>query len=107
MATEKILMASVEKGESRQEMHEVVKVHSVAAGRVVKEEGLANDLLQRLADDGALPFSLAELTELIGDGSEFCGRAEAQTEEFLDEVVGPRVEAYNDLLGGLDSSLTV
>ena len=107
MATEKILMASVERGKSRQEMHEVVKVHSLAAGRVVKEEGLANDLLQRLADDEALPFSLAELTELIGDGSEFCGRAEAQTEEFLDEVVGPRIAVYKDLLGGLDSSLTV
>ena len=100
-------MASVERGESRQEMHEVVKVHSIAAGRVVKEEGLPNDLLQRLADDGSLPFSLAELIELVGDGSDFCGRAEAQTEEFLDEVVAPRVLVYKDLLGGLDSSLAV
>ncbi|MDX2494731.1 MAG: hypothetical protein QNK27_07195 [Desulfuromusa sp.] len=58
-------MASVERGKSRQEMHEVVKVHSVAAGRVVKEEGLPNDLLQRLADDGAIPFSFDELVDLV------------------------------------------
>jgi adenylosuccinate lyase len=107
MATEKILMASVERGKSRQEMHEVVKVHSVAAGRVVKEEGLANDLLKRLADDDAIPFSQEELTELVGDGSEFTGRASAQTDEYLDEVVVPRLDDYKELLGGIDSSLSV
>jgi len=107
MATEKILMASVEKGKSRQEMHEVVKIHSVAAGRVVKEEGLENDLLERLANDDAIPFSYEELLELVGDGSEFTGRAEAQTEEYLDEVVLPRLSSYKDLLGNIDSSLGV
>jgi adenylosuccinate lyase len=107
MATEKILMASVERGKSRQEMHEVVKVHSVAAGRVVKEEGLDNDLLKRLADDEAIPFSQEELTELVGDGSEFTGRAGAQTDEYLDEVVLPCLDNYKELLGGIDSSLSV
>jgi adenylosuccinate lyase len=107
MATEKILMASVERGKSRQEMHEVVKVHSVAAGRVVKEEGLENDLLNRLADDDAIPFSLDELIELVGDGSQFTGRASAQTDEFLDEVVMPRLEKNKDMLGSIDSSLSV
>jgi len=107
MATEKILMASVERGKSRQEMHEVVKVHSVAAGRVVKEEGLENDLLIRLADDDAIPFSLDELLELVGDGGEFTGRASAQTDEFLDEVVMPRLEINKELLGDVDSSLSV
>ena len=50
MATEKILMSAVEKGESRQEMHESIKAHSLAAGKAVKVDGVANDLLQRLAD---------------------------------------------------------
>ncbi|MEN8134528.1 MAG: adenylosuccinate lyase [Thermodesulfobacteriota bacterium] len=107
MATEKILMASVERGKSRQEMHEVVKVHSVAAGRVVKEEGLDNDLLKRLADDVAIPFSHEELAGLVGDGSEFTGRASAQTDEYLDEVVVPCLDRHKDLLGGIDSSLSV
>lgn len=107
MATEKILMASVAKGKSRQEMHEVVKVHSVAAGKVVKEEGGENDLLARLGADDRLPFTRAELEALVGDGREFAGRAEAQTEEFLAEVVEPRLAGYQSLLTELDSDLAV
>jgi len=107
ISTEKILMACVEKGKSRQEMHEVVKVHSVAAGKVVKEEGMENDLLTRLANDPAVPFTVQELKELVGDGSDFVGRAPQQTDEFLDEVVLPRLAKYKDILGGVDSSLSV
>jgi adenylosuccinate lyase len=94
MATEKILMSCVERGKSRQEMHEVIKVHSVAAGLVVKEEGLDNDLLSRLANDGAVPFSLDELLALIGDSGQFAGRAAAQTEEYIRDMVEPRIAAY-------------
>jgi adenylosuccinate lyase len=107
MATEKILMASVERGKSRQEMHEVVKVHSLAAGRLVKEEGRENDLLDRLAADSAIPFDRIELEGLAGDASAFTGRAEQQTEEFLQEVVDPRLAGYSGLLGAMDSSLAV
>jgi adenylosuccinate lyase len=107
MATEKILMAAVERGKSRQEMHEVVMVHSVAAGLAVKEEGRENDLLDRLAADPAMPFDQAELEELVGDAVVFAGRAEAQTEEFLQEVVEPRLAHYRDLLGGVDAALSV
>ena len=107
MATEKILMAAVEQGKSRQDMHEVIKVHSVAAGLVVKEEGGDNDLLDRLAQDPAIPFDKKELLAMIGDGSEFTGRAEAQVEEYLAEVVEPRLAGYRDLIGEIDSSLSV
>ncbi len=107
MATEKILMECVEKGKSRQEMHEVVKVHSLEAGRVVKQEGGDNDLLSRLGQDERIPFDQAELDAMIGNGSEFVGRAPEQTEEFLTEVVEPRLSAYQDLLGEMDSTLSV
>jgi adenylosuccinate lyase len=107
MATEKILMACVERGRSRQEMHEAIKVHSVAAGKVVKEEGRDNDLLDRLGKDPAVPFSASELQELVGDTGQFVGRAPEQTEEFLDEVVMPRLAGYQALLGEMDSSLSV
>ena len=107
MSTEKILMAAVEKGKSRQDMHEVVKVHSVAAGLVVKEQGGNNDLLERLADDERIPFSMAELEELVGNPKEFTGRAEQQTDEFLDEVVAPLLARYQDLVGKADATVTV
>ena len=107
MATEKILMACVEKGESRQEMHEVVKVHSVEAGRKVKLEGGENDLLARLGKDDKIPFTLPELQAMIADFTQFSGRAAQQTEEYLEEVVLPRLQTYRHLLGVVDTSLAV
>lgn len=107
MATEKILMACVAHGKSRQEMHEVMKIHAVAAGKVIKDEGRENDLLKRLGEDKNIPFTTAELEGLVGDGKEFTGRAAQQTEEYLQEIVEPRLEHYKDLLGGVDASLTV
>ncbi|WP_136806410.1 adenylosuccinate lyase [Desulfosediminicola flagellatus] len=107
MSTEKILMEAVERGESRQEMHEVVKEHSMAAGKVVKEEGKENDLLMRLAGDDRIPFSIKELQEIIGDYQQFTGRAAEQTHEFLVEVVNPILQANIDSIGDFDSSLSV
>ncbi|BCO09083.1 adenylosuccinate lyase [Desulfolithobacter dissulfuricans] len=107
MATEKILMACVERGKSRQEMHEVIREHSVAAGLAVKEEGRDNDLLDRLAADERIPFDREELSGLLGNYQEFTGRATEQTEEYLDEVVQPVLEKYREMIGQVDSSLKV
>ena len=75
--------------------------------RMVKEEGLDNDLLARLAVDTGVPFTQAELEELIGDYKEFTGRAAKQTEEFLEEVVQPRLQAFQELIGDVDATLSV
>ncbi len=107
MATEKILMDAVGKGKSRQEMHEVVKEHSLAAGRRVKEEGKENDLLERLAEDDRIPFSTAELKAMVSDYSKFTGRAKEQTEEFLREVVSPLLAANSQNMMEVDSTLAV
>jgi len=107
MATEKILMEAVEKGESRQEMHEVIKEHSFAAGKVVKEDGGENDLLLRLAGDERVPFSLAEIENIVGDFSQFTGRAKEQTEEFLADVVAPLLDKNASSMGHIDAALSV
>jgi adenylosuccinate lyase len=107
MATEKILMAGVEKGNSRQELHEVIKIHSLAAGKVVKEEGKDNDLLQRLAKDSKIPFTAEELEDIIGNFQQFTGRAEKQTEEYLTAFVQPRLKSFTDILGKVDAELSV
>ncbi len=107
MATEKILMACVERGKSRQEMHEVIREHSVAAGFDVKNKGVANNLLERLAADDRVPFSAGDLEAMIGDYQQFTGRASMQTVEFLDEEVAPVLDKYKDLLGDVDSTLSV
>lgn len=100
-------MAGVEKGKSRQELHEVIKMHSLASGKVVKEEGKENDLLQRLANDTEIPFTADELEVIIGNFQQFTGRAEQQTEEYLTDFVQPRLKPYKDILGKVDAELSV
>ena len=107
MATEKILMEAVEKGKSRQEMHEVVKEHSVISGTRVKNDGLHNDLFSRLAADDRIPFSLAELESMTDDLSQYTGRASEQTSEFLNEIVWPLLKNQQETFTVFDASLNV
>ena len=51
MATENIMMDAVKAGGDRQELHVLIRQLSMAAGRVVKEEGKPNDLIDRIAQD--------------------------------------------------------
>jgi hypothetical protein len=44
---------------------------------------------------------------MIGTGHEFTGRASEQTEEYLVEIVEPRLAGYHDLLGAVESELKV
>ena len=106
MATENIMMDAVKRGGNRQELHEKIRVHSMAAGRVVKEEGGENDLLSRIAADPAFGITLPELEALM-DGKNFVGCAPQQTEAFLDDVVAPVLEQYQDLLEAEGESVRV
>ena len=60
MATENIMMDAVKAGGDRQELHEKIRVHSMAAGKVVKEEGKANDLLERIAADPTFGMNMEQ-----------------------------------------------
>ena len=82
MATENILMDAVKAGGDRQELHERIRTHSMAAGKRVKEEGLENDLLDRIAADPAFNMTKEQLLSLMKPEN-FVGCAPAQTEEFL------------------------
>ena len=98
MATENILMTAVKKGGDRQELHERIRVHSMEAGKVVKEQGGKNDLLERIADDGAFNMTAEEIKAVINP-KEFVGRASQQTSEFVDDYIKPILNKYKDLLG--------
>jgi adenylosuccinate lyase len=88
MATEKILMEAVSAGGDRQEAHEVIRRHSIAAAKAMKEGASTNDLLDRLAGDSALGISRDRLA-LAADASRYTGRAAAQVDEFLNDVIEP------------------
>lgn len=91
MATENILMAAVEKGGDRQELHEVIRKHSQDAAAIVKQEGGENDLMERLKKDPAfagIPLD-AEL-----EPHRFIGRSPEQVDEFLADQVAPILQKY-------------
>ena len=93
MATENVLMASVKRGGDRQRIHEVIRRHAQEAGRRIKEEGLPNDLLDRLAEDPEIGLSREEIEAAI-DVRQFIGRAPAQVEQFIRQWIDPVLARY-------------
>ena len=97
MATENIMMDAVKKrGADRQQLHEKIREHSMAASRVVKVEGGENDLLKRIAADEAFGVTLEELEKILKPEN-YTGRAKEQTEDFLNECIKPVLEKYADV----------
>ena len=97
MVTENIMMDAVKKrGADRQQLHEKIREHSMAASRVVKVEGGENDLLERIAADEAFGVTLEELEKILKPEN-YTGRAKEQTEDFLNECIKPVLEKYADV----------
>jgi len=94
MATENIMMAAVEAGGNRQDLHEAIREHSMEAGRRVKEEGADNDLLERLKKDPI--FAKVDIDQLV-DPRAFVGRAPEQVTDFLNDVVRPLLPKENQV----------
>jgi len=98
MATENIMMQAVKNGGDRQELHEKIRIHSMAAARVVKEEGKENDLIERIVKDESFNLNLDDINAVLKPEN-FIGRAKEQTEEFLRDYVSPVLDKYKDVLG--------
>ena len=93
MATENIMMESVKRGGNRQELHELLRVHSHAAAAKVKLEGGANDLIERIAADDNFPLTAEEISTHL-DPILYVGRSVSQTEEFVRDVAQPVIDRY-------------
>ncbi len=92
IASENILMDAVKKGGDRQELHELIREHSIAAGKRVKEEGLDNDLIERIANDPRFGLSRDEIVTNL-DPKNYTGRSEHQVEEFIHDVIDPMLSS--------------
>ena len=88
MATEDLIVRAVRAGGDRQAAHEVIRRHSVAAARAVKDEGKRNDMLERLAADPDYGVPIGDLQDAL-EPRRFVGRAAEQVDEFLEEIVDP------------------
>lgn len=89
MATEAVIMAAVRAGADRQEIHEAIRQHSLAAVRRIKEEGVAeNDLIARIKADPRFSKIAPGLDQLL-DPARFVGLAPQQAGAFLGQHVRP------------------
>ena len=104
MATENIMMDAVKAGGDRQELHEKIRVHSMAAARVVKEEGGKNDLIERIVADPAFGLTMEDALAILKPEN-FTGRAANQVEELVANYVDPCLEKYGS--GADEVELTV
>jgi adenylosuccinate lyase len=91
MATEEILMAGVRAGRDRQDLHEAIRRHSLAAADAVKSFGRPNDLIERLRTDSL--FAGIDLDSVM-DPTRFIGRAPEQVDDFLSEEIEPMLARY-------------
>lgn len=98
MATENIMMDAVKKGGNRQELHELIRQHSMEAGKTVKVEGKENNLAELIAADPAFGLTVEEITSHF-EPKNYVGRAPQQVEDYLNEYVKPVIEENKDLLG--------
>jgi adenylosuccinate lyase len=100
LATTKILVAAVRRGAGRESAYEVIKEHAVGVALAMREKGtVENDLFERLATDGRLGLSRAEIDALVADRSSFVGAASAQVRAVADKITAvvaehPEAGAY-------------
>ena len=98
MASENIMMKAVKKGGDRQELHERLREHAVAAAAVVKQEGKPNDMIARVEADPAFGLSREEIEAELSPEA-FTGRSAEQVTEFLRDVIQPVLDANKEDLG--------
>jgi adenylosuccinate lyase len=98
MATETILMHAVRRGGDRQDLHERIRRHSIAAADAVKDRGERNDMVDRIAGDGAFGMDRAEIDDML-DPARFTGRAAEQVDIFLRTEVEPLLAREDVELG--------
>lgn len=96
MATENLLMAAVQAGGDRQDLHERIRTHSFAAAARLKEGAADNDLIDRLRTDPAFP---KVDFDAVLDPTRFVGRSPEQVDAFIAREVEPIRNRYPSLRG--------
>jgi len=87
LATTKVLVAAVRNGVGREQAHEAIKEHAVAAALRLREDGAqGNDLIERLAADPRLGLAPDELAGVLANPIDFVGRAPEQVASFVTTV---------------------
>ena len=86
-------MAAVQAGGDRQNLHERIRVHALAASEQLKEGSAGNDLLDRICNDPAFPR--LEFERVLNPGR-YIGRSAHQVDDFVVHVIEPIRNRYPD-----------
>lgn len=97
MATERIMMAAVQKGGDRQELHEKIREHSMESAKRVKLDGMTNDLIERIKKDDLFKDVVDDIDSLI-DAKKFIGRSSSQVMELYKNHIKPIIDDNKDIL---------
>ncbi len=106
MATENILMDAVRAGGNRQELHERIRQHAIAAGKAVKEEGRDNDMIDRIASDPAFGLTREQIMASMKPEA-YIGCCPEQVTDLIETYVEPMRKKYADVLSGRTYDLKV
>jgi len=93
MATESLLMTAVQAGGDRQDLHERIRVHALAAVKRLKGGAADNDLIDRLRNDPAFPP--LDFQSVL-DPRRYIGRSSQQVDDFLFREIEPIRQRYSD-----------
>lgn len=96
IASENIMMRATLNGGDRQELHEKIRVHSIEAGKLVKEQGLENDLIDRIVADESFNLSRSDILDVLKPIN-YIGLSDTQTCDFINNIVYPTIEKYSDV----------
>lgn len=98
MASENIMMDAVKRGGDRQALHEKIRVYSMEAGSKVKNEGLENDLIDRICLDPDFGITKDEIQKHLNPEN-YVGRSSEQVTEFLRDYIYPILNENRDIIG--------
>ncbi len=88
MITEEIILAGVKRGGDRQDLHEKVRGHALAARGRLDSGAEDNDFFDRIAGDAAFELNPYDL-EQLADPHRLVGRAAYQARSFVEHRVDP------------------
>ena len=97
MTSENIMMNAVKKGGDRQELHEKIRIYAMEAGKRVKEEGLENDLIERILADSSFGLTTDDVAEIL-QPEKYTGRSEEQVVEFIENCINPILDSNSNLI---------
>lgn len=105
MATETILMECVKAGGNRQELHEAIRVHSMAAEKAYRETGKPKDLIKRLKGDPL--FSAVTDYDKILNPKNFTGRSAEQVDSFIKKFINPIIKKYESIVDKYNGNIEI